>query len=796
MTIASEITRIKTNIENAYTKAEEKGATMPELLNSENLAGCIESVPKGSEGGGGGNEYDAPDGYYHATYYDIDGTILYRDVVKAETNYTISEKYVGKYDPENLKFSGWFSQIVDNNINFYSTPMLQNLHYRALYMPIEEEKDYIFITANEDLGNEFKFEFILSKNTNPSQYSNSICKILIEWGDGETEYVSFDECIDDGKFSSYNHVCKSHIYSDGNYKIKLSAYNSNDNLITEHKTSSSSDLRVFFSLYDSAKMITKIYTGCRVGSTANSFANLSNEFDKCKLKNLEVISEYFKYDGQSFWTNSYDVYIAEFLDINTPLATLIFNSNNSLRINTTNIEYVFGSTGLNYAYSGQHNFKNISFLDKNLWYLYNEDFDNIPLYQNLLTIHTLPSLANEETPYPLLKHYDKNFMFKGEDIIFCFKDVDDIYKKKYFTFSEYLNFIDSDEFNNKYKQIMFESGYIFNSYRAIPLLGSLDLSNSFGNKGLITTQRTLYCTNMVTLKSEQVDGLYFNNTERFFGDFVYYPDLILKDANNNYYGYAQTGFENLRNIKSFKIHPLFKDINFYFTNKPSFKYLSKYIKELDLRNINFKQYQNNSYTNVAEMKFDYTYLEKILLHEDVTQIGSENVSSNNQMFYYSNAVKIDLTPWDGKSINMTEMFYNCPNLTKIIFPNNFTSIGKLANNTSPSYSYLVNSCESLTEIEIPKEFTFIAGKFITQCTNLKKIWISSETCKNIYTNSSYYPFSGCTNTNLIIYTDATEKPSEWADNWNQIGSSKYAKVYWGATKENYENGDPVPEATA
>lgn len=50
MTIATEITRIKTNIENAYTKAEEKGATIPTVKNSENLAACIETV---STGGGG-----------------------------------------------------------------------------------------------------------------------------------------------------------------------------------------------------------------------------------------------------------------------------------------------------------------------------------------------------------------------------------------------------------------------------------------------------------------------------------------------------------------------------------------------------------------------------------------------------------------------------------------------------------------------------------------------------------------------------------------------------------------------
>jgi hypothetical protein len=71
MTIASEITRIKTNIENTYAKAEEKGATMPEVLNSDALAECIESIPKG-EGGG----IEIPESKYRVRFFDYDGTVL------------------------------------------------------------------------------------------------------------------------------------------------------------------------------------------------------------------------------------------------------------------------------------------------------------------------------------------------------------------------------------------------------------------------------------------------------------------------------------------------------------------------------------------------------------------------------------------------------------------------------------------------------------------------------------------------------------------------------------------------
>lgn len=54
MTIASEITRIKTNIANAYTSASGKGATLPEVQNSDNLPSCIDSI---SSGGGSSSKY-------------------------------------------------------------------------------------------------------------------------------------------------------------------------------------------------------------------------------------------------------------------------------------------------------------------------------------------------------------------------------------------------------------------------------------------------------------------------------------------------------------------------------------------------------------------------------------------------------------------------------------------------------------------------------------------------------------------------------------------------------------------
>ena len=55
MSVADQINRIKTNIANTYTAAQAKGATMPEVKNSENLASCVDSITTG--GGGGSTQF-------------------------------------------------------------------------------------------------------------------------------------------------------------------------------------------------------------------------------------------------------------------------------------------------------------------------------------------------------------------------------------------------------------------------------------------------------------------------------------------------------------------------------------------------------------------------------------------------------------------------------------------------------------------------------------------------------------------------------------------------------------------
>lgn len=48
MTIASELTKLNTNMQNAYTACDNKGATLPQAQNMDNLATCISSISGGS----------------------------------------------------------------------------------------------------------------------------------------------------------------------------------------------------------------------------------------------------------------------------------------------------------------------------------------------------------------------------------------------------------------------------------------------------------------------------------------------------------------------------------------------------------------------------------------------------------------------------------------------------------------------------------------------------------------------------------------------------------------------------
>lgn len=202
MTIASEITRIKTNIENAYAKAEEKGATMPELLNSENLATCIESVPKG----GGTEITPVPEGYYKVRLYDYDGTIL------SEQNVKEGEDAIIPNVPEHphLTFAGWNCTLTAINEHKFATAMYDT----------EDYTEYITIKIDSEESKNFTFGLIY--------LSEGIYTNTIDWGDGNSESFEFTYDATGVKTQGYS---LNHTYSElGVYEVKVYSKSDTDQI--------------------------------------------------------------------------------------------------------------------------------------------------------------------------------------------------------------------------------------------------------------------------------------------------------------------------------------------------------------------------------------------------------------------------------------------------------------------------------------------------------------------------------------------------------------------------------------
>ena len=78
MTLSGEITRIQTNIANAYEALNAKGATIPQTPTSDYLADTIATVPQGGGGGGGFSDEleEIPEGKYRVRFFDYDGELL------------------------------------------------------------------------------------------------------------------------------------------------------------------------------------------------------------------------------------------------------------------------------------------------------------------------------------------------------------------------------------------------------------------------------------------------------------------------------------------------------------------------------------------------------------------------------------------------------------------------------------------------------------------------------------------------------------------------------------------------
>lgn len=127
MSIASEIERIKTNIMRAYTKLNEKGATMPSTQNSNNLTNTIDSITAGS----GDNIFD----YFSESIQNEseDAMYLILSSIKKIPNIDISNVVSGQF--LFTRFSGIteipnmdFNNIINADYMFSECTNLQTLN--------------------------------------------------------------------------------------------------------------------------------------------------------------------------------------------------------------------------------------------------------------------------------------------------------------------------------------------------------------------------------------------------------------------------------------------------------------------------------------------------------------------------------------------------------------------------------------------------------------------------------------------------------------------------------------------
>lgn len=185
MSIASEITRINTNIANAYTKISDKGGTLPATQNSANLANAIDSIS------GGAVEHKDID------FVDYDGTLLYSYTMQEIQDMT---ELPALPTQTGLTCQGW---------NF-TLAQLKN-------MPKDTQVGATYTTTDGATRLHIEISDKAQKTVELRLKQTADYGIVIDWGDGSaTESLA----------GAYAQLNPTHTYTNiGNYIISLKPQN-------------------------------------------------------------------------------------------------------------------------------------------------------------------------------------------------------------------------------------------------------------------------------------------------------------------------------------------------------------------------------------------------------------------------------------------------------------------------------------------------------------------------------------------------------------------------------------------
>lgn len=761
MTIASEITRIKTNIENAYIKAEEKGATMPEVLNSENLATCIESVPKGGESSG----IDIPEGYSRVRFIDMDGTILSTQILKDLEE--IKDIPVLP-EHENLEFYRWswdYDLFDKKNTN---PCVIGHMDIFPIYNTVDE-KIYVYVDINEETGLDVEYQLCL---INGSKTSNKNITYSIDFGDGthnEYEYEKPENSTTSPTYIQLPNI--THTYTNyGKYIIKIDSNGSND-----------------------TELIANYKNKCVVLGSAKLNANKASESPN-RYKHPEIIciyanfiqSRFFKYLGAYLCENLETISLTAYYDSNDIDGTFWGSSSNG------SIDRFENSINiLNYS-----NIKHINVPKCNTT-------TSIPTYSKLESIvldSTSSSLNYSGNKYNAIKEIVLPYLTSGHSIDNIHNDLT-LYNldKQYclkndageIIYNKMSNFINIGKINNLCMPINFTPYIGANSEVCINTRTNIInlYTHSSGSSPSLITSDTVEEVNVYNeppLSSSSIQKGYLNsfemsNLKRLNYNFSFEDDV---DTVSVYFKNCRSlekidlskPYSNAKNFRTsgygmFEGCNSLKEIIFPQTLESIIVYGSIFKECYSLENFNYMDKLKIDDTTSAISSWFYNTKFKYIDLSNVKFSGTNALNINSLFGYASNLKHVNMFPFQYR-MNGQSNFSNCKMLEEI----------DLTNLTEVSSSNQFSNCFSLKKVWLPSTCTTIKADTVSYAlfNNIRGSSASNEELENI---------------DFIIYTDATEKPEGWGTYWNYTNSSNQAPVYWGATKENYENNDPIPETT-
>lgn len=157
MSIASKLTKLETDITDAYSAIQTKGGTIPSNKNTNNLSTSINSIPSGgsttlitktiTENGTYNASDDDADGYSEVTVNVVPSSeyiVTLKNLHDSSTD--IQNAYINSADGELINYNGWVStDFIELNGQVSVVGLIKEWQYCAVY---DENKKFIRNLAN------------------------------------------------------------------------------------------------------------------------------------------------------------------------------------------------------------------------------------------------------------------------------------------------------------------------------------------------------------------------------------------------------------------------------------------------------------------------------------------------------------------------------------------------------------------------------------------------------------------------------------------------------------------------